>query len=271
MMERMTNANEFSKTRVGDNLHNSERLKKLDLPLNKEFNEVSSKNSRRIENMKELDKPLNSEKEVIIKNEMSKEISSLAKEMLSVRGIDNMRKQYANLDKELNGIQKEFENAKSPAERMAALNKIEQTKGRAMEDVIKETLKGKFDSIGEKQISVETKEGRTKPDLILNSAKESFTIGDTHVKKGEKLGAEIKCGSAEYMTRETKHISDQVLGHPDNSVVILTNEYNDMSTSAKNNLIRNLKERNSSVCALEISSSQVKKALLENIMNRVNS
>lgn len=270
MMERITNSNEISKTGTGENLHNSERLKKLDLPLNKEFNEMSAKKSGRIENIRELDKPLNSENEIKIKNEMAKEISCSVREMLSDRGIDNLRKQYTNLDKEFNKIEKQIENAKSPAERMAALNQIEQTKGRVMEALVKEVLKGKFDNVEEKQRSVETKEGTTKPDLILNSAKESFAIGGTNVKKGEDLGIEVKCGSAKYMTSEIKHIEEQVLGHPDNSVVILTNEANDMSTSAKNNLLPNLKERNSSVCVLDISSSEVKEAVFENIMEHVN-
>lgn len=270
MMERMTNSNEISKTGRGENLHNNERLKKLDLPLNKEFNEMSAKNSGRIENIRELDKPLNSEREIKIKNEMAKEISCSVREMLSGKGVSDIRNKNSNFDKEMNGARNKFENAKNPAERMAALNGLEQTKGRAMEYMLKEKLKEKFDNVEEKQRIVETKEGTTKPDLILNSAKESFTIGNTHVKKGEKLGVEVKCGSADYITREIKHIGDQVLGHPDNSVVILTNDYNDMSTSAKKSLLTNLKKRNSSVCVLDISSSEVKEALLENIMNRVN-
>ena len=246
-----------------------QKVSNLDKPLNTESAEIIKDVSRHEELLDKLDKPLNADIAEAYENEMADEISKAIKNMLNNEGIDTLREKYTNLDSELSNIQNELQSAETPAERLAAINKLDQTKGRIMEDMIKEALSDYFDLFDEKQVSIETAEGITKPDIIFAGAKEDIKIGGTEINKGEGLGVEVKCGSDVYIRSQTNHIFTQVLGHGDNSVVIVSKEFNGLTDGAKNNLINGLKERNSSLCVLDIESTEVKKALLNNVMSKV--
>lgn len=257
-IEKLSDASEQIKSKV----------EKLDKPLNTDNSEDLIIDNMTEDPVNDLDKPLTDETPELGLNELSKELSEKISEMLTNEGIDKLREEYPNLDKELNKIQLELQNAETPAERYRASNKLEQVKGRAMEVMLKDALAEYFDSVDEKQISVETDEGVTKPDIILSNAKNDITIGSTEISQGQDLGVEVKCGADVYIRSQISHILTQVLGHGENSVVIVSSEYNDMTSNAKGNLLNGLEERNSSLCVLDISSSDVRNALHNNIKSK---
>lgn len=244
------------------------KVSALDKPLNADVPEKAVKPERNQE-LHSLDRPLNAAEVGHIENHMAEDISRKIENMLTPGGIDALREKYPNLDRELTTIQKDLQTADTPAERISAMNRLDQTKGRALEAMLKESLGDLFEAVDEKQISVETPEGVTKPDLILSNARDNIKIGGTAVAKGDSLGAEVKCGSETYIRSQVEHIFTQVLGHGEHSVVIVTKEFDTMTDIAKEKLQTGLRERNSSICKLNITSAEVKNALLENVLSKM--
>lgn len=183
----------------------------------------------------------------------------------SPEGIESIRDIYPNVDIILKDIEDKLGQAKNPLELQKIDSRIETYKGTVFEDINKECLKDKFESIDAKQSSIETSEGVTKPDITLHDAKEDMKIGDLSVKKGEDLSVEVKCGSPEYIRSEMNHMLKQVLGHEGNSLVIVTKDYEKIDSSVRAKFESELKERGSHIYVAEVYADEVSNAIRGNL------
>lgn len=194
-------------------------------------------------------------------------LSEGIKEQATPEGIDHIREEYSNVDDVLMDITEKLKEAEEPMDLEAQSKRIERYKGTIFEDMTKEELKPRFEGIEEKQRTVETVEGDTKPDIILEEAKDDFIIGNTEVKKGEDLFCEVKCGRKEYIESEMSHIEKQVLGHQEGkSVVIVTKDYLEIDPNKRAIFENNLEQRGSSVCVIDISADEVENAVINNVL-----
>lgn len=182
-------------------------------------------------------------------------------------GVDNIRKNYENVNDVLSETEKKLASSPNELELQKIDRNIERYKGTIFEDMCKDALKDDFDSLELKQKIVETKEGGTKPDIVLHGAKEEVQLGDVTVKKGEDLCVETKCGGAEYLKDEIDngHILKQVLGHEGNSVVIVTKDYENIDPATRVKFERELKDRNSGIYVVNTYADQVSSAILNNL------
>lgn len=200
-------------------------------------------------------------------NELPDDFNKSIEQQCSSEGIQNIRDNYENVDKVMRSIKDGLENASSDVDLQKEMKRVERYKGTIFEDMCKESLSDKFESIDIKQKSVETSEGVTKPDIVLHDAKDDFSIGDMEIKKGESLYAEVKCGSADYIESEMPHIQKQVLGHNDGkSVVILSKDYLEIDPNKRAQFEADLKNKGSGVVVTDTYGSQVEDAMLENLL-----
>ena len=157
------------------------------------------------------------------------EINSDLSNQITSEGVENIKENYENVDKVLENIKQELGECNNEVDFQRQMKRIETYKGTVFENMCKESLSDKFGSIEQTQKTIETSEGYTKPDIILNDANEDFSIGNVEVKQGEDLFVEVKCGSSNYIESEMKHIENQVLGHSEGkSLVIVTKDYLDI-------------------------------------------
>lgn len=186
---------------------------------------------------------------------------------LTPEGIDNIRKNYENVNDVLSETEKKIASSPNELELQKIDRNIERYKGTVFEDMCKDALKDNFDNLELKQKIVETIEGDTKPDIVLHGAKEDIQLGDVTVKKGEDLYVETKCGGVEYLKDEIEngHILKQVLGHEGKSVVIMTKDYERIDPVTRGKFERELKDRNSGIYVVDIYADQVSSAILNNL------
>lgn len=139
----------------------------------------------------------------------------------------------AGFAKELARRQEQFQSAKLPAERDAALQQLRRsTAGSLGEAVAKDGLAPFFKKV-ETQNQVVTWTGVTKVDLRLVGAKEPMILGHTRgVGKGSSLGVEVKVGADSSLVSQLRHAANlQVQGHQalgDKSLVMVSRDIHSM-------------------------------------------
>lgn len=189
-------------------------------------------------------------------------------EQCSPEGIENIKANYENVNDVMSNIKEGINNAATDVDLQKEMKRVETYKGTVFEDMNKEALKDKFESLDLKQNLVETSEGGTKPDVVLRDAKEDFTIGNTEIKKGDNLYAEVKCGSSDYIVGQMSHIEKQVLGHNDGkSIVIVSRDYLDIDPQKRSAFEAKLNEKGSDVIVTNVYGDQVEEAMIENLMS----
>lgn len=199
-------------------------------------------------------------------NDISGEFNERVKSQISSEGIQRIRENYENVDNVLGSIKDGIENSTTDIDLQRQVKRVETYKGTVFEDMCKEGLKDKFESIDSKQITIETIEGLTKPDIVCRDAKEDFKIGNIEVKHGENLYAEVKCGSAEYIESEMTHIEKQVLGHSDGkSIVIVSNDYLQIDPQKRALFESKLREKGSDIIVVDVKASSVEEAIYNNL------
>lgn len=186
----------------------------------------------------------------------------------SSEGIENIKANYENVNNVMSSIKEGINNATTDVDLQKEMKRVETYKGTVFEDMNKEALKDNFESIDLKQNLVETSEGGTKPDVVLRDAKEDFSIGNTDVKKGDNLYAEVKCGSANYIEGQMTHIEKQVLGHNDGkSIVVVSRDYLDIDPQKRSTFEAKLNEKGSDVIVTNVYGNDVQGAMIENLMS----
>lgn len=199
-------------------------------------------------------------------NDISGEFNERVKSQVSSEGIQGVRENYENVDKVLGSIKDGIESSTTDIDLQRQVKRIETYKGTVFENMCKEGLKDKFTSIDLKQITIETPEGLTKPDIVCRDAKEDFKIGNVEVKQGENLYAEVKCGSAEYIESEMAHIEKQVLGHSDGkSIVIVSNDYLQIDPQKRALFESKLRDKGSDIIVVDVKASSVEEAIYNNL------
>ena len=200
------------------------------------------------------------------RNNIDSELSNEVSNFLNPYGIDVIKENYENVDKKLEQIKDGVVTATNDLELQVQFSKISKYKGIIMECIIKESLTSIFENAENNQRIIKTPEGNTKPDIVLNRAKEQFIIGNTFVNKGENLFIEVKCGEASYIRNEMKHILKQVSGHKEGkSVVVVTKDYLDISEEQRAIFEEKLAQKGSSVCVLNVYSKDIEKPIIEYI------
>ena len=201
-----------------------------------------------------------------VKNDITVEFNERVKSQVSSEGVQEIRENYENVDNVLNNIKDGIENSKTDIDLQRQVKRVEIYKGTVFEDMCKEGLKDKFESIDSKQITIETPEGNTKPDIVCREAREDFKIGNVEVKQGENLYAEVKCGSADYIESEMPHIEKQVLGHSDGkSIVIVSNDYLQIDPQKRALFESKLREKGSDIIVVDVKASSVEEAIYNNL------
>lgn len=199
-------------------------------------------------------------------NDISGEFNERVKSQTSSEGIQGIRENYENVDNVLGTIKDGIESSTTDIDLQKQVKRVETYKGTVFEDMCKEGLKDKFESIDLKQITIETPEGLTKPDIVCRDAKEDFKIGNVEVKQGENLYAEVKCGSAEYIESEMAHIEKQVLGHSDGkSIVIVSNDYLQIDPQKRALFESKLRDKGSDIIVVDVKASSVEEAIYNNL------
>lgn len=199
-------------------------------------------------------------------NDVSEEFNEKVKGQVSSEGIQEIRENYENVDNVLSSIKDGIEKSITDIDLQRQVKRVETYKGTVFEDMCKEGLKDKFHETDSKQITIETEEGLTKPDIVCRDAKEDLTIGNVEIKYGENLYAEVKCGSAEYIESEMAHIEKQVLGHSDGkSIVIVSNDYLQINPQKRALFESKLRDKGSDIIVVDIKASSVEEAIYNNL------
>lgn len=187
------------------------------------------------------------------------DLQSSINEITHEESINDIREEYSNIDSVMSDIESVLSANPSELDLQRIDKKIETYKGTIFEAQIKEAMKEKFEEVEKTQRIVETKDGQTKPDVVLKNAKEGIDISATTVAKGEDLFIETKCGGKEYLQKEIQngHIEKQVGGHEGNSLVIVTKDYLDLSDDIRQDFQKELKERESSVYVADVLAKDI--------------
>lgn len=181
-------------------------------------------------------------------------------------GVENIKENYENVDRVLDSIKQDIMQSSTEIDLQRQMKRIERYKGTIFENMCKESLQDRFNYIEEVQRTIETVEGDTKPDIILNDAKESFSIGNVEVNESEDLYVEVKCGTAEYIESQMSNIEKQVLGHSEGkSLVMVTKDYLDIDPQKRANFEMKLEQQGSEVFVADVYSYQVENAVIQNI------
>jgi len=182
---------------------------------------------------------------------------------LSIDGIDNICNLYSKRAEEIMKHVEKLKNAKTKAEKFDAFYGLEQVKGRMFEDMLKIAFRNNFEGEAITQPMLQSTNGIVKADICMKGATRDLQIAGKEIASGQNLWAEVKCGSASYLRQEIPHILEQVSGHPENSMLIVTNDIFDMSIEMQGKLLAGLEANNSNLCVLDISSIEVASSLME--------
>lgn len=166
---------------------------------------------------------------------------SIAERFRPLRDAGNLESYAKHLEQRDNGFGQElarrsqqFREAKTPAERDAALQQLRRsTAGKLGESIATDGLKPFFEKI-ELQRRVETPNGTTFVDGRFMGARNPMVFGRGHgVSQGGSLSVEVKTGQPMYLEREVRHISErQVQGHlasGDRSLVLVSRDVYSMA------------------------------------------
>ncbi|NNU78350.1 hypothetical protein [Clostridium estertheticum] len=175
----------------------------------------------------------------------------------SLSSIEKIRAENPNVEKVLSDSENILKNTTSDLEIQKVDKNLEKYKGTIFENQLKESLKDNFEELDAKQKLVETEFGGTKPDIVLRDAKKDMKISDLEIKKGDDLFIEAKCGSSEYIRSEMGHILKQVEGHEDNSLVIVTKDYERISPQYRADFENELKQKGSHLYVADTFSNEV--------------
>lgn len=198
--------------------------------------------------------------------EVSEDALSELPNQVNGDGVECIRENYENVNNVLSDISQKAETAETEVEFTSLAKRVETYKGTVFEDMCKEELKDKFESVDAKQTMIETQEGVTKPDIVLRDAKEDFVVGNTEIKQGEDLYCEVKCGIKDYIGNQMEHIEKQVLGHQEGkSVVIVTKDYLEIPVEKRIPFEQMLEGHGSSINIVDVSAAEVESAVYENI------
>lgn len=169
---------------------------------------------------------------------------------------------YENIAKVLDKYEKILNDPDATIqEKMSAQIELKRYKGNVAEAMVKEILGPNFSDITDKQRLVNTELGDTKPDIELSNAKRDIQIDSIAVKKGESLGIEVKCGSAEYIFNQMEHINKQIKGLGENALVIVSKDYLDLSSEKRAEFEKILSDNGAGLYMLDVYSTDVMTAI----------
>lgn len=164
----------------------------------------------------------------------------VAERFRPLRDPDNLESYARNLGQRNPGFGRELERraqqlreARTPAERDAALQHVRKsTAGKLGEAIAIEGFNPFFEKL-EVQRRVETPNGTTFVDGQFTGAKSPLVLGRGHsVSKGGNLAIEVKTGQPAYLEREVRHITErQVQGHlasGNRSLVVMSHDVSGM-------------------------------------------
>lgn len=179
--------------------------------------------------------------------------------------IDKLRKDDPKVDEVISKYEKVLNDPKATEQqKMRAYISLEQYKGTIFEKIFKNELSKYFKEINEKQRTVETVDGNTKPDIELFDAKKDIKIGTRTIGKGENLGVELKCGTDTYIYSQLEHICKQVKAH-ENSIVVVTKDYMELSKEKRVRFEEALEKENAKLYVTDVKAANVMNAIKENI------
>jgi hypothetical protein len=179
--------------------------------------------------------------------------------------IQEVRSHYEKVDQVLSKAEQSLESDPSDLNYQRVAEGLERYKGTVFEHELKDSLKGQFEMVEDKQQLVTTEWGETKPDIILRGAQEDIQIGGLEIPKGEDLYIEAKCGSPEYIRNEVGHILQQVEGHEGNSLVVVSKDYLDLSPEVRADFEKKLSEKGSHIYVADVSSTDVSVGLFSSL------
>ncbi|RIX59705.1 hypothetical protein D3P08_06150 [Paenibacillus nanensis] len=179
--------------------------------------------------------------------------------------IRELRESYPNMDTVLSKNEEILRDPGSDLAYQRAADTLERYKGTVFENEIKDSLGDRFELTESKQMTVETEYGETKPDVVLRGALEEMRIGDLTVGKGEDLYIEAKCGSAEYIRNQMGHMLEQVEGHEQNSLVVVTRDYLDIAPDVRAEFEKQLSEKGSHLYVADVRAMDISNGLFSSL------
>lgn len=192
-------------------------------------------------------------------------LSDRTKEFASPDYIDKIRAQNEKVDAVLSRQEEVLAANPSDLDFQRSVETLDRYKGTVFEHELKDALSDRFEKADTEQQLVQTEWGATKPDVVMRGALEEMSIGDLKIAKGEDLYIEAKCGSADYIRNEMGHMLQQVEGHGDNSLVVVTQDYLELSPDVRAQFEKQLAEKGSHLYVADVASSELSVGLLSSL------
>ncbi|MDQ1908947.1 hypothetical protein RAC89_00345 [Paenibacillus sp. GD4] len=189
-------------------------------------------------------------------------LNERTKEFADTDYINRIREGNEKVDAVLSRQEEVLSGNPSELEYQRAFETLDRYKGTIFEQELKHSLMDQFETADAEQQVVQTEFGATKPDIVMRGALEDIRIGDLEIGQGEDLYIEAKCGSSDYIRNEMGHILRQVEGHGDNSLVVVTNDYLELSTDVRAQFEKQLAEKGGHIYVADISSTELQAGLL---------
>ncbi|NHN34401.1 hypothetical protein [Paenibacillus agricola] len=179
--------------------------------------------------------------------------------------INEIRAQNMKVDIVMSRQEGILSNNPSDLEYQRAAETLNRYKGTVLEYELKDTLANKFESVDVEQQLVPTDWGATKPDVILRGAVEDMRISDLQIAQGEDLYIEAKCGSSSYIRNEMGHILKQVEGHGENSLIVVTRDYMELSPDVRGSFEKQLAEKGSHLYVADVTSTEMNVGIISSL------
>lgn len=126
----------------------------------------------------------------------------------------------------------------SPAEIRSAQAKLSILKGQLLENAVKDALSDAGFDVESQQRVVEGDNGGTRPDVIArNNTDHLIEVFGIHIRPGETLSVECKCGGPAYMTNQlNNHIPNQLSGQEGTKILFTSSDINDTPPGLANSV-----------------------------------
>ena len=190
------------------------------------------------------------------------EFNARFSDIASKDGIVELSKTYPEIEKKIESMQDRLKDAEGPRDLQQLDLEGKQYRGIMAEDMVKETLRQNFEKVAEKQETVATEFGNTRPDAVFRDSEVEFSLDDLHVEKGDDLYIEVKTGSKDYIQSEMGHILNQVEGHEGESAVVVSSDYLEIATDRRADFEEKLAEKDSCVVVMDTTAKQIDDAFV---------
>ncbi len=189
------------------------------------------------------------------------EFNSKMIDLATPEGLSGLSQRYPEIQEKIETLRSKQEDAEGPRDYQSIDTEAQQYRGIIAEDMVETSLAPNFDSALERQPTLVTDSGATRPDVVLENAQLEFSLGDLRVSEGENLYVEVKTGTAEYIQRQMDHILKQVEGHEGKSAVVVTREYLEIKESVRTVFEEELTAKDSHIIVLDLAKGQIDDAL----------